>query len=162
VLPRALGHVDGVLLTMAFLGSGAAYAWLAMRAWEGRSWRMLSALLLLATLVAYVSVAATGGEGDQVGIATALMELAALGHAWCHRASPAAPVRRFIGAAGTVFATTVGVWSGQVVHRHAASGRPPPGPRGGAIGHSGDHGNSHDASGAGQRDHAAVTAERDS
>ena len=36
-LALPLGHFDGPLLTVAFLGSGAAYAWLALRAWEGRT-----------------------------------------------------------------------------------------------------------------------------
>lgn len=79
-LALPLGHYDGPLLAVAFLGSGAAYAWLAIRAWEGRSWRLLSALLIVATLIAYLAVAGTGREEpDQVGIATALVELAALG-----------------------------------------------------------------------------------
>ena len=43
-------------------------------------WRLSSALLLVATLIAYLVVTGTGGEEpDQVGIATALVELAALG-----------------------------------------------------------------------------------
>ena len=79
-LALPLGHSDNWLLTVGFLGSGAAFAWLAVRAWEGRSYRLLGGLLLGATLLAYLLVAGTGKEEpDQVGIVTAMVELLALG-----------------------------------------------------------------------------------
>ncbi len=102
-LALPLGHFDGPLLTIAFVGSGAAYAWLAIRAYEGRTWRLWSALLLVATLISYLVVSATGGEEpDQVGIATALVELVALGLCLVPSREPGRPRRfkRFAGSAG--------------------------------------------------------------
>jgi len=73
-----LGHGGG-LIAVAFLASGVAYGWLAVRALTGRRWRGLTVALVLATLVAYLIALARGEEADQVGLATALVELAALG-----------------------------------------------------------------------------------
>jgi len=78
-LTLPLGHSDGGT-GLLFVGSGIAYGWLALRALAGRPWRLYTALLLVATLVAYLVVAGTGQEEpDHVGIATALVELSALG-----------------------------------------------------------------------------------
>src|SRR5262249_32710968 len=55
------GHHDDPRLIAGFLGSGALYALVARRAYAGRSWRLIAAPLILATLVAYVAVLATGG-----------------------------------------------------------------------------------------------------
>jgi hypothetical protein len=129
-LALPLGHYDGPLLAIGFLASGVGYAWLAMRALEGRSWRLMSAPLLIATLIAYLSVVGTGREEpDQVGIATALVELAALGFCLVPSREPVRPRRfkRFAGSAGTVFsAFVVGavVWVGSFAahtgdHQHA-------------------------------------------
>ncbi len=109
-LALPLGHYDGPLLTIAFLAGGAAYAWLALRAYEGRTWRLWSALLLVATIIAYLVVSATGGEEpDQVGIATALVELVALGLCLVPRREEGRPKRfkRFAGSAGTIAFTFI-------------------------------------------------------
>jgi hypothetical protein len=106
-LALPLGHYDGPLLTVGFVGSGAAYAWLAVRAVEGRPWRLAAAPLLAATLLGYLIVTGTGREEpDQVGIATALVELAALGLCLVPARTPGRP-RRFARFAGSV--ATVGV-----------------------------------------------------
>jgi hypothetical protein len=125
-LALPLGHFDGPLLTIGFLGSGTAYAWLALRAREGRRWRVPAALLIVATLVAYLSVVGAGGEEpDQVGIATALVELAALGLALVPPRAPHRPrrLRRVAGSAATLAAAMlVGaiVWIGSfAAHQHA-------------------------------------------
>jgi hypothetical protein len=73
-----LGH-GGALITVAFVGSGVAYCWLALRAVTGRRWRGAAIALVLATLVGYLVTLARGEEADQVGLATALVELAVLG-----------------------------------------------------------------------------------
>jgi hypothetical protein len=73
-----LGHGGG-LIAVAFLVSGAAYCWLALRVVRRRRWRGLTVALVLATLVAYLVNLARGEEADQVGLATALVELATLG-----------------------------------------------------------------------------------
>jgi hypothetical protein len=109
-LALPLGHYDGPLLTIAFVGSGAAYAWLAFRAYEGRTWRLWSALLLIATVIAYLVVSATGGEEpDQVGIATALVELVALGLCLVPSREEGRPRRfkRFAGSAATITFTFI-------------------------------------------------------
>ncbi len=151
-LALPLGHHDGPVLTLAFLGSGAAYAWLAMRALEGRSWRLLSALLLIATLVSYLVVAGSGGEEpDQVGIATALVELAALGLCLVPTREPGRPRRfkRFVASSATIFATfAVGttIWIGSFL-AHAASDTDVAAASDGSVGavaHTGDHAHEHD------------------
>ncbi len=79
-LALPLGHHDNGALTVAFLASGVAYGWLAYRAVTGRRYRTLSVPLILATIIAYLVMVLRGDEGpDQVGIATLLVELAALG-----------------------------------------------------------------------------------
>lgn len=152
-LALPLGHADGPLLTVAFLGSGVAFAWIALRVWEGKPWRLPTALLTAATLVAYLAVAGTGGEEpDQVGIATALVELTAFGFAVVPGREPGRPRRfaRFAGSTATVTAVVlVGaiVWIGSfLAHKAAddggtamAAGTAP------AVGHSHEHGHEHAA-----------------
>jgi hypothetical protein len=74
-----LGHDGGAVLTVAFLCSGAAYGWLTWRVIAGGRWRGRSVVLILATLAAYLVSVTRGEEVDQVGLATALVEMAALG-----------------------------------------------------------------------------------
>jgi hypothetical protein len=125
-LALPLGHFDRALLTIAFVGSGAAYSWLAMRAYEGRSWRLPSALLLVGTLTAYLVVTGTGGEEpDQVGIATALVELLALGLCLVPVREPGRRRRfaRFAGSTATLVLTfLIGtiIWVGSFA-AHAAT-----------------------------------------
>ncbi len=153
-LALPLGHFDGVVLTMAFVGSGAAYAWLALRAYEGRTYRLWASLLLTATIVAYLVVSGAGGEEpDQVGIATALVELLALGQCLVPVRSPRTPRRfkRFAGSAATVLGTfVVGavVWvSAFAAHASTdtqVSADPAAAP--GPISHNGGHEHAHDHS----------------
>jgi len=151
-LALPLGHFDGPLLAVAFVGSGAAYAWLAMRALEGRSWRLLSALLLIATLIAYLVVSGVGGEEpDQVGIATALVELVALGLCLVPVPQPGRPRRfaRFVGSAATVaitFGVGVVVWVSSFLAHAATDTDVASNPEGAveAVGHTGDHAHEHD------------------
>jgi hypothetical protein len=150
-LALPLGHFDGPVLTMAFLGSGAAYAWLAVRAYEGRSWRLVSGLLLAATLVAYLVVTGTGGEEpDQVGIATALVELTALGLCLVPVREAGRPrrVARAFGSAatiGTTFIVGTVIWVGSFI-AHAATDAPAtadPQAAVGGVAHTGDHAEEH-------------------
>lgn len=152
VLP--LGHYNGPLLTAAFLGTGSVYAWLAVRAHEGRPWRLGSALVLGATLVAYLVVTGTGGEEpDQVGIATALVELAALGLCLVPSRRPGRPrwMLRLLGGAGTVSAVfLVGaiIWVGSFAAHTAtgtANGATSPQQAIGGVAHVGDHDHGHAA-----------------
>jgi len=155
-LALPLGHFDGLFLTAAFLGSGAAYAWLAIRALEGRAWRLWSALLLSATLIAYLVVSGTGGEEpDQVGIATALVELVALGLCFVPAREAARPKRfkRFAGSAGTILVTLitgVAIWVGSFAAHAATDSDVSADPKaaseaaGTALGASHDHEHAHD------------------
>lgn len=96
----------GPLVAAGFVASGAGFAVLAHRAHHGRSWRLAAALLVIATLGGYLAALGAGEEPDQVGIATALVELATLGLAAVPGAQPVRPrrVARVAAAAGTVFA----------------------------------------------------------
>jgi hypothetical protein len=151
-LALPLGHFDGPLLTAAFLGSGAAYAWLAIRALEGRTWRLLSGLLLVMTLIAYLVVTVTGGEEpDQVGIATALVELAALGLCLVPSREPGRPrrFRRFAGSTGAILAALVVgvvVWIGSFAAHAATDGDVSADPQAAssALSHTDDHTHAHD------------------
>ncbi|HKE50479.1 MAG TPA: hypothetical protein VKE25_03115, partial [Actinomycetes bacterium] len=78
-LALPLGHSEGGI-GLLFLGSGLGYGWLAVRALDGRRWRPYTIALLVGTLIAYLAVIGIGQEEpDHVGIATALVELIALG-----------------------------------------------------------------------------------
>ncbi|HKC20006.1 MAG TPA: hypothetical protein VKE27_10285, partial [Candidatus Dormibacteraeota bacterium] len=80
------GHLAESRFTSAlFLGNGLAFLTLAaMVRW--RRWRLLSSLLIVATLLGYaVYVAAQLETPDQVGVATKLIELTALGMVLCRR-----------------------------------------------------------------------------
>jgi hypothetical protein len=157
-LALPLGHLDGVLLTLAYVGSGAAYAWLALRAYEGRSYRLFASLLLIATLVAYLVVSGAGGEEpDQVGIATALVELLALGLCLVPLREPLRRRRfaRFAGSTTTIFTTFVvgiAVWLGTIA-AHAATDADvsaDPAEAGATLAHTDDHGHAHDHAGRAQ------------
>ncbi len=100
-LALPIGHNDNPWLTAGFLVVGVAYLWLAAQVWRHKSWRLLTALLVIANLVGYLIVVTAGGEEpDQVGVVTALDELMLLAFAMSgpvqHR------FRRAAASAGTV------------------------------------------------------------
>jgi hypothetical protein len=95
-LALPLGHAGSPALTVGFLASGAAFGWLAWRAVAGRRWRGPAAALLAATLVVYLVVAAGQEEPDQVGTATALIELAAFGLCLVPRRDPHRTLHRVL------------------------------------------------------------------
>ena len=150
-LALPLGHHDSGLLTAAFLGSAVAYVAMAARAVEGRRWRTLTALLMLATLTAYLVVVARGEEVDQVGLATAVDELAVLGLCLVPPRGLRRPVRRAFASVGFVAAVVVSgvvVWAVSVAQHddHGAAG--PPHAAGDGAG----------AQGAGHHDHGDFLA----
>lgn len=114
-LTLPLNPHHGPWVSAGFLASGAAYALLARRALRGASWRLAASLLVVATLVAYLAVVGSGEEADQVGIATALAELAALGLALVPAPRPGRPwhpwrprrLARLAGGVTTIMATFV-------------------------------------------------------
>jgi hypothetical protein len=142
-LALPIGHPGAPLLNLAYLLDGAAFGWLAWRAWRGRSWRLAAAPLLVATLVAYLVVTSSGREEpDQVGIATALVELAALG--LCLRPTKRGRFVRMLASGATVTATVlVGatIWVGSFL-AHAATDADPSNPTD-AVAHTGDHHHDH-------------------
>jgi hypothetical protein len=149
-LALPLGHFDGLLRTAAYVGSGAVFAWLALRAWEGRSYRLWSALLLTATIIAYLAASLSGGEEpDQVGIATALVELLALGLCLVPPREPdrARRFARFAGSTALIAATFVvgvAIWAGTIA-AHAATDSAVGDPREGGVAVGGDdHEHAHD------------------
>jgi hypothetical protein len=109
-LALPFGHRDEPGRALAFLGDGAAFGVLALRAAYGRRWRWFGAPLALATLVGYLVVLGTGGEEpDQVGIATAMVELAVLGLSLVPAPTAGRPrrVARVFGGAGLVLFTVL-------------------------------------------------------
>jgi hypothetical protein len=113
-LALPLGHSDSKLLVIGFLGSGIGYAWLAFRALRGRSYRLASAVLVIATLVAYLVVVFGGEAPDQVGIATAVVELGVL--ALCLvPARPTGRPRRFVRLVGSSAIVAVTVLAGSAI-----------------------------------------------
>ncbi|MDQ2943955.1 MAG: hypothetical protein M3R21_09855, partial [Candidatus Dormibacteraeota bacterium] len=72
-------HLDQPITALLFLGNGISYITLSL-AFTWRWWRPASASLLVATLLGYLAFKAVGLESpDQVGVATKVLELAALG-----------------------------------------------------------------------------------
>jgi hypothetical protein len=148
-LALPLGHNDNGLLTASFLGSGVAFAWVALRALDGRSWRAAAALLSIATLVGYVAVTLGGGEEpDQLGIATALVELAVFGLAVVPEREPGRPrwLRRSAAGTATVGATVVvgaALWAGAFASHDTAdvtmASAAAPAAAGAAHAHGHDH-----------------------
>jgi hypothetical protein len=126
-LALPLGQHDRPVLTLGFLAAGGAYAWLAMRVVEDRPWRLWTALLLVASLLTYAVVSASGAEQpDQVGIATVLVELTLLGLCLVPLRQPGRRrwFARFAGSSGTVFtAVLVGalVWAGALAAHSGAN-----------------------------------------
>jgi hypothetical protein len=116
-----LGHHDNLVLAVAFLGSGVAYGWLGYRALNGKRYKFLSVLLILATLIAYLSIVLAGNEApDQVGIATAMVELGAL--ALCLVTEQPRRVRKVLGNIAFVFVfllTGAFIWGGALAQHNA-------------------------------------------
>lgn len=117
-----IGHHDNGWLTAGFLASGVAYGWFGLRVYRRQSWRLLTSLLVAATLIGYLIVITFGGEEpDQVGIVTALDEIILLG-----LALTPAPDRRFARAAGStatiiaIMLVGVTVWIGSFRAHQAA------------------------------------------
>ena len=72
-------HLDEPITALLFLGNGISFVALSF-AFTWRWWRMASTSLLVATLLGYLVFIAFGLESpDQVGLATKLLELTALG-----------------------------------------------------------------------------------
>ena len=113
-LALPLGHSDSLLLVIGFLASGVGYGWLAFRALRGRSYRLASAVLVIATLIAYLVVVLGGEAPDQVGIASAVVELGVLALCLVPARRTGRP-RRFVRLVGSGAAVTVTVLAGSAI-----------------------------------------------
>lgn len=148
-LALPLGHRDSALLTAGFLGSGLAYgllAWLAFT--DRRGWRTGTVLLVPLNLLGYLVVLGRGGEeADQVGIASALVELVAFGLAAVPVRRPGRPRRvlRPLGSLATVSAvllTGLVVWL-TTIQAHRSAGAAASVEEAPAVGHSHAGGHEH-------------------
>jgi hypothetical protein len=128
-LALPLGHHDEPVLLIGFVGSGVAWAWLAMRVVERKRYRLMAIGLAVATLIGYLVIVGGGNEeADQVGIATALDELAIIAFCMVPTRRPGRPRRfaRFAASGGTIFVVVVVgavIWIGSFL-AHAATGKP--------------------------------------
>jgi hypothetical protein len=101
-----------------FLAIGVAFAILAVQSLGEGRWRFRSALLLSGSIIAYLIVAGSGWqeEPDQVGIATKLLELAALGLIIIPQRAPVRGIRRRLARPAASFAfVTLTVVTGTVI-----------------------------------------------
>jgi len=142
-LALPVGHSDGGT-GLLFVGSGIVYGWLALRALAGRTWRLATVILLVATLIAYLVVAGTGQEEpDQVGIATALVELTALGLCMIPAPGGRRVVRGLASSGFVAGAVVVGavIWVGMfAAHEAGPSAEDGQALAAGVPGHDGAHG----------------------
>ncbi|MGH2374888.1 MAG: hypothetical protein ACRDIC_15675 [bacterium] len=122
-LALPFGHNGEPWMSLLFLASGTALAALAAAAFGSRRWRPAAALVLMTSIVAYLIASLSGREEpDQVGIATKLAELAALGLVLMPRPVPVRGFRRRLArtaAVGALVVLTVvtgaAVWIGSFV-----------------------------------------------
>lgn len=99
-------HTPGLMLL--FLANGLCFVALTGLALTWRPWRAPAALLLVATLSAYlITLAAQRGSPDALGIATTLIEVTALGLALLPEAGHERRRRRLLGAASAVIGAMV-------------------------------------------------------
>lgn len=130
-LALALSHADQTRVVFAI--QAAALALVIGRLLAGRSWRVLAALVLVGSIGAYW-LANLGGEApDQLGLATKLVELAAM--AIVIRPMPGKRVRGLAASASVVLfvvATATAGWAGAFRASVAAGG--------GGDGHAHSHG----------------------
>jgi hypothetical protein len=80
-LALPFGHEGEPLLNLMFFGAGAAFVKLSYDALGEKPWRRNAALVLAASIGGYLALTGSGWreEPDQVGIATKLVEILALG-----------------------------------------------------------------------------------
>jgi hypothetical protein len=75
-----LNHPGPPILAAGFVVSGLVYGLLAYNVFVGRPWRVATLVIVPLTLLAYLIVVVGGNEeADQVGVATALVEITAAG-----------------------------------------------------------------------------------
>jgi hypothetical protein len=118
-----INHPGPPLLAAGFVVSGLVYGVLAYFAFVGRAWRVATLVVVLLTLVGYLVVVVGGNEEpDQVGVATALIEITAAG-----LAQRGLRGFRVVGNIGTAFVVTVFgaiVWIATFVAHQAGEATP--------------------------------------
>ena len=129
-LSLPLGHEGAPALNLMFLASGVAFTALAVKSFGEGNWRFQTSLLLMASNISYLVVSGSGWqeESDQLGIATKLIELTALGLIGIPRFKATHGIRgrlmRPLASTGFVMlvvATGVVIWIGSFV-AHSESG----------------------------------------
>jgi tetrahydromethanopterin S-methyltransferase subunit F len=131
-----VNHSGPPLLAAGFVVSGLAYGVLAYFAFVGRAWRAGTLVVVPLTLVAYLMVVVSGREeADQIGVATALVEMTAAGLAL--RGLRGLRVAGSVGTALTVTVFGAVVWIATFV-AHQAGEANPAGPSV-SSGHSHEH-----------------------
>jgi hypothetical protein len=95
-LALPFGHEGAPVLNLMFLAAGAAFVKLSYDALGEKRWRRNAALLLAGSIAGYLMLTGSGWqeEPDQVGIATKLVELLALGLIMVPAFSPEKGLRR--------------------------------------------------------------------
>ncbi len=131
-----INHPGPPLLAAGFILSGLGYAVLAYFAFTGRAWRVATLVVVPLTLLAYLIVVVGGNEEpDQVGVATALVEMTAAGLA--QRGMRGLRVLGNVGTALTVVVFGAVVWIATFV-AHQAGEASPAGPSV-SSGHTHEH-----------------------
>jgi hypothetical protein len=118
----AVGHPASGF-TVLYLLAAAVMVAVVRRLFTGRPWRFRAALVLTTSILAYSITRWTGDPPDEVGLATKLVELAAL--AVVLTPEPGRRFRRLAGSAGVVSlvaVTGVSAWVGAFVAASGAGG----------------------------------------
>ena len=118
----ALGH-EWSFLTVLFAADAVALAIVVRRIVLGRTWRLAAGALLLGGVLAYSVSLVAGHPPDQVGLATKLVELAALAVVLRPQRRPTA-ARTLVGSTtvvALVVVTGLAAWIGAFVASEAAA-----------------------------------------
>lgn len=138
------GHMqEAPALARLFFVNGVLFVGAAIACFTVSWWRPAAAVLLVLTLLAYLSAVGKGTEDvDQLGIATKLVELAALGLVLVPSRnavhSLGSALRRTAAAGALIFATVVvgaGIWGAELKPHNAAAAAAVQQDEHGSIGH---------------------------
>jgi hypothetical protein len=119
-LGLVVGHLaDEPLKSAMFLADGVAYAVLAFASFTACWWRPASSVVLMVNVLGYLAFLVAGWEGpDQVGIATKLIEIVALGLVLVPTPNEVGPSRRrarwtvlAAGVPALILTSGVSVWA---------------------------------------------------
>ena len=126
-LGLVIGHLDDAFKSVMFLADGVAYAVLAFVSFTAPWWRRASSVVLMVNILGYLAFLVAGSEGpDQVGVATKLIEIVALGLVLVPTPHEARPSRRrarwtlvAAGVPALILTSGVSVWAVDLAHPDA-------------------------------------------